>query len=107
MVYAVSPADLDTITDLEMAFSTDRLLPPKKDVPPEFWSGNIYTKLAESIFYGTKLPDCKIEMRTGVQPEKLNRAIRAHLQSFGPKHEHKIAGVGYLIAQFATLQPNA
>lgn len=29
--------------------------------------------------------------------ERFQRCISAHLKSFEPKHEHKIAGVGYLI----------
>lgn len=29
----------------------------------------------------------------------LNQAVRANLTSYGPKHEHKIAGVGYLISK--------
>lgn len=105
MAYTVTPVDLESITDVEAAFSTERLLPAWEDVPKEFRDGNIYTKLAEAIFYGTTLPVCEIELNPGFTPEGLNRAVRAHLQSFGPKHEHKIVGVGYLIAQVATLQP--
>lgn len=104
MTYAVSLADLESITDAEAAFSTERLLPEWKVVPQDFRDGNLYTKLAEAIFFGTTLPAGDIELKPGVTPEKLSKAVRAHLQSFGPKHEHKIAGVGYLIAQFATLQ---
>lgn len=103
MPYAVTPEDLASISDAEMAFSTERLLPPWEDIPEEFRRGNLYTKLAEAIFYGRALPDCEIEMKEGFEPQELNRAVRAHLQSFGPKHEHKIAGVGFMIAQAAVL----
>lgn len=104
MNYTVTPADLESITDLEIAFSTSRLLPEWEDVPQEFRDGNVYTKLAEAIFNGTALPQGNIELKPGFTPERLSRAVRAHLQSFEPKHEHKIAGVGYLIAQVATLE---
>lgn len=103
MSYTVTPEDMSSITDVEMAFSADRLLPAWEDIPNEFRSGNLYTKLAEAICFGWTLPECEIEMKDGFEPETLNRAVRAHLQSFGPKHEHKIAGVGYMIAQAAVL----
>lgn len=104
MTYTVSPEELASISDAEMAFSTDRLLPAWEEIPSEFRQGNLYTKLAESIFFGMEMPKCEIEMKDGFEPQALNRAVRAHLQSWGPKHEHKIAGVGYIISQAATLR---
>lgn len=103
MPYTVTADELASISDAEMAFSTERLLPVWEDIPVDFRQGNLYTKLAEAIFYGWELPACEIEMKEGFEPQSLNRAVRAHLQSFGPKHEHKIAGVGYMIAQAAVL----
>lgn len=103
MAYTLPPADLASVADPEAAFSTERLLPSWEDIPEEFRRGNFYTKLAEAIFYGWELPACEIEMKEGLEPQVLNRTVRAHLQSFGPKHEHKIAGDGYMIAQAAGL----
>ncbi len=103
MTYTVTPDEIASISDAEMAFSTERLLPSWEDIPEEFQRGNLYTELATAIFYGLDLPACEIEMKEGFEPQALNRAVRAHLQSFGPKHEHKIAGVGYMIAQAAVL----
>lgn len=103
MAYTVTPEQMASISDAEMAFSTTRLLPAWDDIPEEFRRGNLYTKLADAIFTGVKLPECDIEMNAGFTPEALNRAVRAHLQSWGPKLEHKIAGVGYMIAQAAVL----
>lgn len=103
MPYAVTPEDMASISDVELAFSTERLLPAWGDIPAEFRKGNLYTKLAEAIFFGLDLPECEIEMKEGFEPQILNRAVRAHLQSFGPRHEHKIAGVGYMIAQAVIL----
>ncbi len=107
MPYTITPEDMGSISDAELAFSTERLLPVWEDIPAEFQQGNLYTKLAEAIFFGWELPDCQIEMKDGFDPQALNRAVRAHLQSFGPKHEHKIAGVGYMIAQAAVLHQQA
>lgn len=103
MPYTVTPEDMVSISDVELAFSTERLLPAWEDIPAEFRKGNLYTKLAEAIFFGLDLPECKIEMKEGFEAQILNRAVRAHLQSFGPKHEHKIAGVGYMISRAAVL----
>lgn len=103
MAYNVSLEDMASISDVELAFSTERLLPAWEDIPVEFQRGNRYTELAEAMFCGRALPSCEIEMKDGFDPQALNRAVRAHLQSFGPKHEHKIAGVGYMIAQAAVL----
>lgn len=103
MAYTVTPEQMASITDAEMAFSTMRLLPSWDDIPEEFRRGNIYTQMADAIFFGRELPECEIEMNAGFAPEALNRAVRAHLKSWGPKHEHKIAGVGYMIAQAAVL----
>lgn len=99
----MTPEQMASISDAEMAFSTERLLPAWEDIPEDFRRGNAYTALASAIFNNRELPDCEIEMKAGFEPQALNRAVRAHLQSFGPKHEHKIAGVGYMIAQAAVL----
>lgn len=104
MAYTLTPADLASVSDLEAAFSTERLLPSWEDIPEEFRRGNLYTELASAIFYGLALPVCEIEMKVGFEPQTLNRTVRAHLKSFGPKHEHKIAGVGYMISQAAVLR---
>lgn len=105
MAYSINPEDLASITDLELAFGTTRFLPPADEIPEEFWRGNDYTKLAEAIFFGRPLPDFEVLMKEGVEPSLLNKVVRSHLQSFEPKHEHKIAGVGYLIQNLSTLEP--
>ena len=103
MNFTLTPMDAASITDVEMAFSTDRLLPPWDTIPEAYRNGNIYTRLAEAIFDGRPLPNGTLQLNPGFTPELLNRLVRAHLQSFGPKHEHKIAGVGFMIANAATL----
>ena len=98
-------ADATPITDLEMAFGTTRLLPPPEAIPEPFWSGNLYTQLAEALFYRHPLPPALIEFRHGFDSQQLRRIVLSHLRSFAAKHEHKIAGVGYLISQMAILTP--
>lgn len=105
MSYHLTPEQIDSITDPEWAFSTERLLPAWDDIPEAFKKGNVYTELASSIFRGTEMPACRVELFDGVGAKNLNRCIRAHLQSFGPKHEHKIAGVGFMISCACSLHP--
>lgn len=95
MPYTMTPDEAASITDVEIAFSTDRLLPPWDEIPGEFKAGNRYTRLAEDIFFSRPLPDWDLQVRDGFTVEQLQRVVRAHLGSFGPKHQHKIAGVGF------------
>lgn len=91
---------MSSITDVELAFSTDKLLPAWEEIPQEFKDGNLYTHLAEAIFDGRPLPGLAMEFLPGFEdaeaPAALNKCVRAHLQSFSSKHQHKIAGVGKL-----------
>jgi len=84
MAYQLTPADIASVTDVECAFSTDRLLPAKEDIPDEFWRGNDYTQLVSALFFGLELPAYEMEFQEGFEPEALNRCVFAHLQSFGP-----------------------
>lgn len=104
MAYVLTTEQIGSISDLELAFSTERLLPSWEVIPEDFKNGNHYTKLASAIFNDDELPGA-IELREGVTPEMLNRCIRAHLRSFSPGHSHKIAGVGYMIACASTVTP--
>lgn len=100
-MYTLTPADLSSITKPEMAFGTMRLLPGWKDIPDDFKRGNQYTQLASALFLGSPLPEGECYFLPGFEESAtaLNQAVRAHLTSYGPKHEHKIAGVGYLISK--------
>lgn len=103
MAYTLTPEQIASITMPELAFSTERLLPAWDDIPEDFKRGNIYTELASAIFYGTAIPQGTLALNEGFDGEALNKCVRAHLKSFGPKHEHKMAGVGYMIACACTL----
>lgn len=96
--------DIKSITDAELAFSTTRFLPEMEDIPAEFLRGNKYTNLIECLFYGTDLPSGEMMFHFDIEPNELNKFIRAHLKSFEPKHEHKIAGVGFLLSQLCTFE---
>jgi hypothetical protein len=96
--YHITPEQVASVTDLEVAFGTARLLPSKADIPKEFWDGNIYTKLASAIFYNRALPAGSVMFHDGYAKDDVVKAVRAHLSSFEPDHDHKIAGVGYMMS---------
>lgn len=103
-VYKLTVEQIASVTDAELAFSTDKLLPEWEQIPDEFKRGNVYTKLVEALMFNRPLPNTQMVLNEGVTSENLNRCVRAHLQSFGPKHEHKIAGVGYMISLACTIE---
>lgn len=106
-VWAITQKNIDTVTKVEQVYGTTRLLPPWDDIPKEFWDGNIYTRIGEAMFYGEKIPNGEVSFNEGFKqdPHGLTRCIMAHLVSFDPKHEHKIAGVGYMISKIVTVIP--
>ena len=103
MAYKLTLEALESITDVEMAFGTDRLLPAWEDIPDDFKQGNDFTQIACAIFFASQLPPVSMVFKLGFDgkdvPAALNKCVCAHLKSFHPKHEHKIAGVGFLMAQ--------
>lgn len=89
------------VTDLERAFGSVAGLPKWEDIPDEFKSnrGNKWTDLASRLFYaGAK--GVEFKMKDGLDFRKFVRFWQAHAGSFEPKHEHKLAGLGYLMSQW-------
>lgn len=102
--YKLTVEQIASVTDAEVAFSTDKLLPEWAQIPDEFKRGNVYTELAEALMFNRPLPNAQMVLNEGVTSENLNRCVRAHLQSFWPRHDHKIAGVGYMISLACTIE---
>ncbi|WP_323946942.1 hypothetical protein [Aeromonas hydrophila] len=107
MSYELSVEDVNSVSDAELAFSTVRFLPKWDDIPDGFKDGNRYTKFVEKLFYGSGLPEYEIEIKMDITPEALRKCILAHVNSFAPKHEHKIAGVGFMLYQMCSLSHKA
>lgn len=109
--YSITPAQAASITRLEMAFGTTKLLPPVEAIPASFLcstgEAKPYLDLVNALFYGLTLPAGEIELKDGLSAETLRECVLAHLRSFEPKHEHKMAGVAYMLSLLATLKPVA
>ncbi|MCY9866461.1 hypothetical protein OTK49_28380 [Vibrio coralliirubri] len=99
MTYSLTPEQVNSITDIEAAFSTIKLLPEWDQIPDEFKRDQrIECKVVASMFYGCEMPDSTVEFNAGFEPEKVMRCFMAHLSSFSPKHERKMAGVAYMMS---------
>lgn len=105
--YTLEAANLLSITDLEAAFGTTRLLPAWDAIPAPFKHHNDYSRIAEAIFQGNPVPDMNIAFNAGFSSPDvlpaLHKCVRAHLISFEPKHQHKIAGVAFMMSQVFTI----
>lgn len=106
----ISQSDIEKTTDLEAAFATTRCLPKWEEIPAEFkqdyTSGNLYIAMIDAWFCGSPLPNANITFNPGFKEDgkAIQKFIMAHLKSFDPKHEHKIAGCAYLLSQIITLK---
>ena len=92
--------EIPEIQDVDIAFGTTKALPKFKDIPREFTrDGNKWKDAASSLFFkgGRK---SQFKVKDGVDADKAFRAIQAHLASWEPKHEHKEAGVAYMLSEW-------
>jgi hypothetical protein len=76
--------------------------PPFDDLPEEFRRRrHRCCEIAQNLFFnGGKLSDHGLKLKPGLKSEDVYRALSAWLSSFEPKHEHKIAAVGYAISEW-------
>ncbi|KWR83770.1 hypothetical protein RM96_28225 [Cupriavidus sp. IDO] len=109
MAYSLSRANVDSITDAELERSTVKHLPKWDDIPADFRNGNLYTQMAQARLLDYPMPNASVSLLPGFEDDgackAIDRCITAHLNAFAPKHEHKIAGVGYMISKICRLLP--
>lgn len=95
--WSLTQADLESITKQEALLGTVRLLPPVGEIPKEFWGTNIYVRIVESMYSGDNPPAGAVHFHPGFTGLNMQPCIMAHLKSFEPDYDHKIAGVAYMI----------
>lgn len=100
------PKGLDAI---DVVFGVRPPLPAWDDIPGEFkCSRNEYARVASSLFFnGGRLSDFGLTIKDELDDGDVMRALRACLGSFDPKHEHKEAGVAYMLSQWCNGKPSA
>lgn len=88
------------VSDVQVVFpaSVKGLLPPPDEIPKEFkrHAGTWANRMFSEWFYNglSEAP----RFRDGIDPEKAMRHLTACMGSFEPRHEHKEAGVAYLLS---------
>ena len=99
MTYTLKPQDLDAVTMPEVAFGTTKLLPEYGQIP-DYEDRKVFERYVSAMFFGSALPAVQLCLREEFEGkgEALNKALRAHLTSWEPKHEHKIEGVAYMLS---------
>lgn len=89
------------ISDVELAFPANvigKLLPEWNAIPAEFRERRSpWCRIAGDAFAGVN-SKIEIALRSGIDRSLATRHLRACMGSFEPKHEHKIAGVAYLLS---------
>ena len=76
-----------------------KYLPHETDIPKEFWNHRgIWSDLMNMWFFKGLDEDFKPLMKEGIDEKKAIIHLSTCMRSFEPKHEHKEAGVSYLMS---------
>lgn len=97
------------LTKLDVAFGNIAHMPKMVDLPEEFQrQRGPFCRAVSTWFYsgckplenGIEIDGVKFKAKAGVEVWKALGAIKAALGSFEPKHEHKIAGCGFMLSEW-------
>lgn len=93
------------VTALDVAFPTrgDLLTPDYAALPLEFRQGNIWTEAAAALFFGHR-QKVSMRLKEGLDASAASAHLLCVLRTFSTKHEHKIAGAGYLLSRWFDLE---
>lgn len=103
------------VSDLDLAFPAAPPLPAVQDIPDEFKRNprNLFVRMADHLFSHGDVATFKdgqhLTLVEGLDPVKVQRAVLCCLRSYAPKHQHKIAGVAFMLSNWFTedAQPKA
>lgn len=93
------PKEIDGV-NAAFPTSVDGFLPKYSEVPDEFKThhGNQWVDLANRWFFSGLPKGTVFNPKAGIDTTKALRHIKYCLGSWEPKHEHKSAGVAYLLS---------
>ncbi len=101
--------EVPEVTDLDCAFPTRyrELLPAWDDLTKDErnMSGPFCRAISMLFYKGGSFESVGIRVRDGVDAKKVMRYVRATAGDFGPKHEHKIGGIGHMLAKWCEVIP--
>lgn len=96
-VHTMKPAKVNRL-DVAFGGRTRELLPPRNLLPDEFQDQRgPWCDLARRWFF-EGLKTSSLKPKPGVNKTEAIAHCAAIMQSFEPKHEHKIGGVGFLMS---------
>ena len=91
------------VSDLDVAFGgkIKELMPRMEDIPKEFKTGRTkWNKITSRWFFAGLSKNTVFSPKEGVDTRKALKHVSAILGSFEPKHEHKEAGVAFLLSEW-------
>lgn len=104
------PKPVDDVTLAFPARVIGYYLPPLDQIPDEFRRGTggaaAWHKVANRLFVGLPIGDVSPDRGTNHDPDLIRRHLGACLGSYEPRHEHKIAGVAWLLSLWFTETPD-
>lgn len=88
-----------------VAFGNIDHLPKMEDIPEEFKGSNEFVRISQKWFFSglNSLSDEGLTPKKGVDLREAMLALRACLTSMELSHEHKHAGVAYLLSEWFDL----
>ena len=92
--------NIPEVTDGEVSFGTVKGLPAYESIPKEFKDGHTEWNDLFNKWFFVGLKRLVFKEKEGVDKIKAQRHVRAIMASFTPSHEHKEAGVAYLMSQY-------
>lgn len=96
--YKITPKELDKLDYEGIALGTTKLLPTISQIPQEFKDRHTkWNKLFSDWFYNG-LSELTVIPKENIDKNKALAVISAHMRSWEPKHEHKEAGVAYMMS---------
>lgn len=91
---------IQEVSSLDVAFGNASFLPPKDEIPQEFWSGHTkWNKAFSEWFYRGTSTD-KFKPKKGIDRKQAIKMIAACMASWEPAHEYKEAGCAYMMSEF-------
>jgi hypothetical protein len=92
--------EIPEVDGLDTVFGNIKHLPAMKDIPEEFKTGYRSNKwiAAQMDWFFKGIKPTSLIPKEGVDRGKAIRALQAIQCSFEPSHEHKEAGVAYLMS---------
>lgn len=104
------PMDVDQVTLAFPANGPD-YTPGKEDMTEDFWlnpsspDARLHHDAAHALFdrfhgSGSGLSRFQLNLREGIDNDRVDRHLQVVLRSFALKHEHKISGAAWLMKQW-------